>query len=264
MWQHLFGRGLVATTEDFGTRGEAPSHPELLDWLANEFVRAGWSRKEMIRLMVNSATYKQASNWRPELAERDPENRWLARQNRLRLEGEILRDCALSVSGLLNPEVGGKSFRPHLPEDVQWLSTASAWTWKDDTGPVTYRRSLYIYSQRTVQHPLLPTFDQANPNEVCTRRERSDTPLQSLALLNNETFVEAAKHLAQQMENAAPNSPAAQLDWGFRRCLGRLPTREERRRVEKLRAQVCAVAPREVGFAVAQTLLNVDEFLNRE
>ena len=264
LWLHLFGRGLVSTTEDFGTRGDLPSHPELLDWMAREFVRVGWSRKEMIRLIANSSTYRQSSAYRPELAERDPENRWLARQNRLRLEGEILRDCALSVAGLLNPDVGGKSFRPHLPEDVQWLGTASAWSWKDDTGPVTYRRSLYIYSQRTVQHPLLPTFDQANPNEACTRRERSDTPLQALALLNNSVFIESAQHLAAEMECASPHDPVGQLEYGFKRCLGRKPTSAEARRLEKLRTQVMAVQAKDAGFVVAQTLLNLDEFLNRE
>ncbi|HTI72634.1 MAG TPA: DUF1549 and DUF1553 domain-containing protein [Candidatus Limnocylindria bacterium] len=264
LWLHLFGRGLVATTEDFGTRGEKPSHPELLDWLATEFVRVGWSRKEMIRQIVNSATYRQASNARPELAERDPENRWLARQNRLRLESEILRDSALSASDLLNASVGGKSFRPHLPEDVQWLSTASAWSWTDDTGPVTYRRSLYIYTQRTVQHPLLPTFDQANPSESCTRRDRSDTPLQALALLNNGVFIEAAHHLASTAETKFPGDRATQIQYAFLRCLGRKASTTETRRMERLYDQVAKSHPGEAGFVTAQTLLNLDEFLNRE
>jgi hypothetical protein len=263
-WLHLFGRGLVATPEDFGTRGERPSHPELLDWLATEFVKTGWSRKEIIRLIVNSATYRQSSAWRPELAERDPDNRLLARQSRLRLEGEVLRDSALSVSGLLNVEIGGRSFRPHLPDDVKWLGSASAWSWTDDTGPVLYRRSLYIYAQRTVQHPLLPTFDQANPNECCTRRDRSDTPLQSLTLLNNSVFVECAQALAARMERESPNAPADRLRLGFQLCVGRAPSRAETRRLEQLYSRLQTTAPKQASLVVAQTLLNLDEFLNRE
>ncbi len=261
IWLHLFGRGLVATTEDFGVRGEAPTHPELLDWLAREFQRSGWSRKQLIRLIVTSSAYRQSSHVRSELLARDPDNRLLARQGRFRLESEILRDEALSVSGLLNPRIGGKSFRPHLPEDVKWLSTAGAWSWTDDTGPDLQRRSLYIYAQRTVAHPLLPTFDQADSSQACTRRERSDNPLQALTLLNNETFTACARALATRI---AAEPPADQIRFAFRTCLGREPGREELKRLNELTAKTRAVAPTNEFPILAQTLLNLDEFLTRE
>jgi hypothetical protein len=264
MWLRLFGRGLVATTEDFGVRGEAPSHPELLDWLATEFMRAGWSRKHIIRLLVNSAAYRQSSHTRPELLSRDPDNRLLARQGRFRLEAEILRDSALSVSGRLNPQIGGRSFRPHMEDDMKFLGTAGAWVWTDDTGPVLQRRSLYIYSQRTVPHPLLPTFDQAGPSEPCTRRERSDNPLQALTLLNNANFVDCASALALQMEPDPAARPAEQIRAAFRRCLARDPNRDELRRLETLFQRAAAVSPQDARLVIAQTLLNLDEFLTRE
>jgi Protein of unknown function (DUF1553)/Protein of unknown function (DUF1549) len=264
VWMHLFGRGLVSTPEDFGVRGERPSHPELLDWLAREFIRGGWSRKALIREIVLSAAYRQSSNWRPDLADRDPENRWLARQNRLRLEAEALRDGALAVSGLLNPQIGGKSFRPHLPEDVQWLSTASAWSWTDDTGPTVYRRSLYMYAQRTVPHPLLPTFDLADASACTVRRERSDTPLQALSLLNNPQFVECARALAARIVAEAPGRPAEQARLAFTRCTGREPSPAEARRLDRLALGLQAAAPASAPLVLAQTALNLDEFLNRE
>ncbi len=260
LWLHLFGRGLVATTEDFGVRGEPPTHPKLLDWLAGEFQRSGWSRKQLIRLIVTSSAYRQSSHVRPELLARDPDNRLLARQGRFRLESEVLRDEALTVSGLLNPRIGGKSFRPHLPDDVKWLSTAGAWSWTDDTGPDLQRRSLYIYAQRTVAHPLLPTFDQADSSQTCTRRERSDNPLQALTLLNNETFTACARALATRI--AA--EPADQIRYALRTCLGREPEREELKRLNELTAKTRAVAPTNEFPILAQTLLNLDEFLTRE
>ncbi|MBL9175591.1 MAG: DUF1553 domain-containing protein [Verrucomicrobiales bacterium] len=264
IWLHLFGRGLVATTEDFGVRGEAPSHPELLDWLALEFQERGWSRKAMIRLLVMSSTYRQASLARPKLAERDPENRLLARQNRLRLESEILRDSSLAVGGMLNERMGGPSFRPAMPADIKWLGTAGAWSWTDDTGPVLFRRSLYSFSQRTVPHPLLATFDQSNPNESCTRRDRSNTPLQSLTLLNNEVFAGAARALSARLSEERPGDPRGQVDRGFQLCVGRNPTRVEQRRLEALMKEVEGLGKTNGLFVLAQTLLSLDEFQHRE
>jgi len=264
IWLHLFGRGLVATTDDFGVRGEPPSHPELIDWLAREFVQSGWSRKHLIRLIVNSSTYRQSSRTRRDLMERDPGNRLLARQNRVRLDAEILRDSALEVSGRLNTSVGGPSFRPRMSDDLKWLGTAGAWSWADDTGPVLDRRSLYIYTQRTVPHPLLPVFDQANSSESCTRRERSNNALQALTLLNNGTFVDAARNLAVRVEMELPDNPRGQVSRAFRLCLGRPPARAETERLERLESQIRAVSPQEALFVVAQTLLNLDEFQNRE
>lgn len=264
VWLHLFGRGLVATTEDFGVRGEAPSHPDLLDWLALEFQERGWSRKAMIRLLVTSSTYRQASKARPELSARDPENRLLARQNRLRLESEILRDSFLSVGGMLNERIGGPSFRPVMPADIQWLGTAGAWSWTDDVGPVLFRRSLYSFSQRTVPHPLLATFDQANPNESCTRRDRSNTPLQALTLMNNEVFAGAAHSLATRLSKERPGNLPGQVERGFELCVGRNPTRSERRRLETLVSEIGALGRTNGLFVLAQTLLSLDEFQNRE
>lgn len=263
-WLHLFGRGLVATTEDFGVRGEAPSHPELLDWLALEFQERGWSRKAMIRLLVTSSTYRQASRARPELSVRDPENRLLARQNRLRLESEILRDSSLAVGGTLNERIGGPSFRPAMPADIKWLGTAGAWSWTDDTGPVLFRRSLYSFSQRTVPHPLLATFDASNPNESCTRRDRSNTPLQALTLLNNDVFAGAAHALATRLRADRPGDLPGQVERGFELCVGRNPTRSERRRLEALVSEVGALGGTNGTFVLAQTLLSLDEFQNRE
>lgn len=264
IWLHLFGRGLVATPEDFGVRGEPPSHPELLDWLALEFQRTGWSRKALIRRVVTSATYRQSSHARPELAQRDPDNRWLARQNRVRLDAEVLRDASLAVGGQLNREIGGRSFRPPMPEDVRWLGSAGAWTWTDDTGPALWRRSLYSYSQRTVPHPLLATFDAANPSESCTRRDRSNTPLQALTLLNNDVFVTAARALADEAMAGHPGDEAVQWDHVFRCCLGRLPDRAERRRLETLRRALAKQPGTNSLLVLAQTLLNLDEFQCRE
>ena len=263
-WMHLFGRGLVATTEDFGLRGERPSHPELLEWLASEFVRSGWSRKEIIRLIVNSSTYRQSSVARADCEVQDPLNRRLARQNRIRLEAEILRDSVLDVSGLLNREIGGRSFRPVMPPDVKFLGTAGAWTWTDDAGPVLWRRSLYSFTQRTVAHPLLATFDQAGSSEVCTRRERSNTPLQALTLLNHPTFVAAAETLGAGIHPAPGEAFSREIVALFQKCLGRNPSPAERRRLVKLGLDVERVQPGAGGRVVAQTVLNLDEFQNRE
>lgn len=256
LWQHLFGRGLVTTPEDFGLRGEAPTHPQLLDWLATEFVARHWSRKEMIRLIVNSAAYRQSSAARPELALRDSGNRFLARQNRFRLESEIIRDSALAVAGLLNGEIGGPSFHPFLPSDLKALGTAGAFHWVDSTGPERYRRGLYIFAQRTVPYPISITFDQASPVESCPRRETSDTPLQALSLLNHGIFFECAQALGRRMDDDS-GSVADRISAAFRLALARSPSRPELDRLRKLWDQ---------GYSttVAQVLLNLDEFLNRE
>lgn len=264
VWLHLFGRGLVATTEDFGLRGDSPSHPELLEWLASEFIRTGWRRKEVIRWIVNSATYRQSSAARPELVAADPENRRLARQNRLRLEAEVLRDATLEVAGLLQRDVGGKSFRPVMPADVKFLGTAGAWTWTDDAGPVLFRRSLYSFAQRTVPHPLLATLDQPGSSEVCTRRERSNTPLQSLTLLNHPLFVGAAEALGATVRSTDPTRLPSNLDRLFQHLLSRRPLPAERARLLRLVREVEQVQPGASGRVLAQTVLNLDEFLNRE
>jgi hypothetical protein len=313
VWLHLFGRGLVASTEDFGTRGERPSHSELLDWLAVSFVTSvkslnrstvespaarpaspafndltiqrfnginglAWHRKALIRLIVTSATYRQTSHFRPALMQRDPMNVLLARQNRFRLESETIRDLCLATSGLLNDDIGGPSFRPYMSEDVKKLGTAGAFTWIDTEGPETYRRGLYIFAQRTVPYPTAMTFDQAEPTQSCTRRERSNTPLQALTLLNHGLFVECARALARRIAASPPKEPwrqasglpvkrhpaarlgsrltgsqgwlprhpeedpRARLEQAFELCLARLATRAELERLEKLYQEQLTVA----------------------
>ena len=191
MWQEFFGRGLVRTSNDFGLQGDKPTHPELLDWLASEFMDRGWSVKQMHKLIVTSATYRQSSHDRPELKEKDPANTLLARQNRLRLSAEGIRDAALSASGLLYPTVGGASIRPPQPESVTKLTYGNS-KWEETQGKERYRRGLYIHFQRTSPYPQLVNFDEPNANNASTERRRSNTPLQALNLLNDPVFTEAA------------------------------------------------------------------------
>ncbi|PYI80608.1 MAG: hypothetical protein DME26_21260 [Verrucomicrobia bacterium] len=286
LWQHLFGRGLVNTPGDFGVRGDRPSHPELLDWLATEFIRCGWSRKQMIKLIVTSATYRQSSTIRPGLSEGDPQNILLARQNRFRLESEIIRDLYLAAGDLLNPDIGGRSFRPHLPEDVKAFGGAGGFNWADTEGREKYRRGLYIYAQRTVPYPVSMTFDQANPSEACPRREQSNTPLQALTLLNHGIFVECAQGLGRRMLTEPVGGPREKIQHGFQLCLGRKPTGEELARLEKLygdelrltgnepataakllgaiKANERPVPEAAVLTAVGQIILSLDEFISRE
>jgi Protein of unknown function (DUF1553)/Protein of unknown function (DUF1549)/Planctomycete cytochrome C len=206
IWQRYFGRGLVATSNDMGTQGERPSHPELLDWLAGELVARSWSLKAMHRLIVGSATYRQSSRTTPDLLERDPYNTLLARQSRVRVDAEVVRDLALAASGLLNPKVGGPSVRPQQPSGVAELGYAGSVKWKTSNGADRYRRGMYTFFQRTVPYPMLMTFDAPDSNATCTRRERSNTPLQALTLLNDPVFVECAQALARRIvRDVAPH-----------------------------------------------------------
>ena len=266
IWLHLFGRGLVNTPEDFGTRGELPSHPELLDWLADEFIQEGWSRKQIIRLIVTSTTYRQSSGMRRELLERDPQNILLARQSRLRVESEIVRDLFLSASGLLNDAVGGPSIYPPIPADVKAAGYGVGGEWIETEAPQKYRRGLYVANRRTVPYPVSMTFDQANANECTARRERSNTPLQRLALLNNPVFAECSAALAQRMA-VASGEVRNKLEFGFRVCLSRKATPAELKRLEQLIREERSRAhanDEQVWRAVADVLLNLDEFLTRE
>lgn len=214
LWEQLFGAGLVRSSDNLGSQSELPSHPELLDWLASEFIRSGWDLQAMIRLMVTSATYRQSSNVRTDLLQRDPENRLLARTVRLRLAAEAVRDQALLVSGLLVEKVGGPSVTPYLPGSTPAHS------------PDLYRRSIYSLWQRTRFNPSLATFD-APARESCTaKRPRTNTPLQALALMNEVTYVEAARALALNMIQSSP-SPEERLKTGFERAFARGPEPEE-------------------------------------
>ena len=230
-WEQFFGRGIVETSEDFGTQGAAPTHPDLLDWLATEFVRLGWSQKALHRLIVTSATYRQDAKVSPALLEKDPDNRLLARGPRFRMEAEMIRDLALSASGLLSPEIGGPSVFPPQPEGI-WDNPYSEATWKTSSGTARYRRGLYTFLRRTSPYPSLMTFD-ATSREFCTvRRVRTNTPLQALTLLNDEAFFEAARALADRIRREAPSDPRdsarerirARAAYGFRLCTSRTPT----------------------------------------
>ncbi|HUR47760.1 MAG TPA: PSD1 and planctomycete cytochrome C domain-containing protein [Candidatus Saccharimonadales bacterium] len=286
MWQHLFGRGLVESIGDFGTRGGKPSHPELLDWLATEFPRLGWSRKSFIKMVLMSSTYRQSSFVRSDLLEYDPENVLLARQGRFRLESEIVRDIYLCAGGKLNDEIGGPSIRPPTTESFRNLGNAGAFTWADTETIEKYKRGLYVLTQRTVPYPVSMTFDGPNSAETCPRRERSNTPLQALTLLNNPVFMEAAQGLGLRIQQETAGSPRKKIEHGFELCLSREPSQQELSCLERLYEQNLALTRRNPASAekiagaglseplelsetaalvsVAQVILNLDEFFNRE
>lgn len=286
IWEHLFGRGIVLTSEDFGTRGEPPSHPELLDWLASEFIARGWSRKAMIDLIVNSAAYRQASVVRPELRERDPNNVLIARQGRFREEAEITRDVFLAASGLLNPTIGGPGVRPPLPAGVAELGYANQVSWPQSQGEDKYRRGLYIFFQRTVPYPMLMTFDCPDSNVSIIRRSRSNTPLQALNLLNDPVFVECAQGLGKRLISEGPADAKEKLRFAFRLCLSREPSDAELTRLQGLLADEKKIYEKDVAsaaklvgdpkiepekapeaaawIAMGRTIMNLDEFVTRE
>ncbi|MEZ0483093.1 DUF1553 domain-containing protein [Fibrella aquatica] len=222
-WQTLFGTGLVKTVEDFGNQGEMPSHPDLLDWLAVTFqTDYNWDVKRLMKLMVMSATYRQHSYTSPELRERDPENRLLARGPATRLSAEMIRDNALMASGLLNPKIGGKSVKPYQPDGLWEINSM---TYKADTTDAVYRRSLYVIVKRSVPNPTLGTFDAPARSSCLVRRQRTNTPLQALVTLNDPTFVEAATVLGEQMAQEATVQQA--ITQTYRRLTGRMPQSRE-------------------------------------
>jgi hypothetical protein len=300
-WLHLFGHGLVRTPGDFGTRGTPPTHPELLDWLSVRFQRdLRWSRKELIRLIVTSATYRQASRYRPDAESQDPLNTLLFRQNRFRVESEIVRDLTLDAAGLLSPKIGGPSVFPPMPEELAKLSYANSFTWRNSTGEDRYRRGMYTFFKRTIPHPNLMTFDSPDANVSCVARTVSNTPLQSLTLLNNESHLEAARALAKSIwqpttvsGDPAPGddgnrsaADAARLAHVMRRCVARPPTNREIDSLMRLleasrsyyvqhvdeadrltgeqRPQNVPAAEVAAWVATVRVVLNLDEFLTRE
>lgn len=224
-WEKFFGIGIVRTTENLGSQSEWPSNPELLDFLATEFVRLKWDMKAMQKLLVTSAAYRQSSQVTPEILERDPENRLLARGPRFRLSAELLRDQALAISGLLVEKVGGPSVRPYMPEGV-WDETSrygDMRNYKADMGEGLYRRSIYTIWKRTASPPTMTIFDSPT-REICTvKRSRTNTPLQALSLLNEVTFVEAARAFAQRMILEGGATPEERIGWAFKRATGRTP-----------------------------------------
>ncbi len=247
MWQGFFGRGIVDPSDDFGLRGQPPSHPELLDWLASEFIRCGWSVRKMHKLIVMSATYRQSSAYRPELRSIDPDNRLLARQVPLRFTADQVRDAALAVSGLLTKRIGGPSVFPPQPESVAKEGYSNVW--KTSEGPDRYRRSLYTWVQRLSPYAHHVTFDAPPTNSVCTGRTRTNSPLQALTLLNDPVFFEAAQALARQIlaEDAADDLVRVQSL--MLRTLGRSPVGGEAAILESYLMQqrsIMAESPGEV------------------
>ncbi|MEZ5364461.1 MAG: DUF1553 domain-containing protein [Bryobacterales bacterium] len=231
-WQMLFGRGIVKTVEDFGSQGEWPSHPELLDWLAVEFVDSGWDVQHILKTIVTSNAYRQSSRTTPELLERDPENALIARGPRVRLPAPAIRDQALAASGLLNEKLGGPPVKPYQPAGL-WEEVSSS-SYKPDSGDKLYRRSLYTYWKRTIAPPAMTAFD-ASDREVCTvRQTRTNTPLQALNLMNDVTYLEASRKLAERMMHEAGPGPEARIERGFRLATAREPEQGEVRALEAL------------------------------
>ncbi len=231
LWRQFFGTGLSKTLDDFGSQGEWPSHPELLDWLASEFVASGWDVKHIIRTIVTSQTYRQSSAPRPELEERDPENRLLARQNRFRVDAEVVRDIALAASGLLVTKFGGPSAKPYQPDGYLATLNFPKREYSASHGDELYRRGVYTFWQRSFLHPSLLAFDAPTREECTINRTSSNTPLQALVLLNDPIFVEAARVFAGNIM-AQRRDP---IGWAFERAVSRQPTAEERRILENLR-----------------------------
>jgi mono/diheme cytochrome c family protein len=270
IWQQYFGRGIVETENDFGTQGSPPTHPELLDWLATEFMAQKWSIKAMQRLIVTSATYRQSSNARPDLDLSDPTNRLLARQARLRLDAEVVRDVSLAASGLLSPKLGGPPVYPPQPDGVMNLGQSRR-SWNASKGEDRYRRGLYTHYWRATPHPALAVFDAADGFSACTRRLRSNTPLQALTLLNDQQFFEMAEALGKRVQTESHGELPAQIDYAFRLCVARPPTSAERQRLADLFQQQLteaegdvAARQQEAWTTVARVLLNLDETITRE
>jgi hypothetical protein len=285
IWQQYFGRGLVETENDFGTQGIPPTHPELLDWLASEFIAQQWSLKAMHRLIATSATYRQSSRVRSDLVNVDANNKWLARQSRLRLDAEIIRDVGLSASRLLNTNIGGPSVFPPQPDGVMTLGQTKR-DWTPSEGEDRLRRGMYTFFWRATPHPALMVFDSADGFSACTRRPRSNTPLQALTLLNDQAFVEFAQALAVRILQEGTKSDPERVELVFRWCLARKPLSSERQRLldllnqeltafEKAPAEALALVSREKVSAfdpkqlaawttVSRVLLNLDETITRE
>jgi hypothetical protein len=284
IWQYLFGAGIVATPDDFGTQGDPPSHPELLDHLASRFIQSGWSRKALIRAIVNSATYRQSSTTRTDVESQDPSNRLLHRQNRFRLEAEVVHDLVLAVGGILDERMEGPCARPPLPDSFK--AFAYKFQWNPDASPACYRRGIYIFFQRNMVYPMLRTFDRSDTNLTCVKRERSNTPLQALTLLNDPQFLAAFRSLALRSLRDSHQSMSARIDAMVLLCLGRPPSDAERevlaRLWESLRLHyhdLPAAATALVGNApgidlpadeiaawigVGRAIINADSFVTRE
>jgi hypothetical protein len=283
-WEQLFGRGLVETSEDFGTRGTPPSHPELLDWLATELVRQKWSMKALHRLIVMSAVYRQSSRASPALMEHDPYNRLLARGPRFRMDAETVRDTVLAASGLLSHKIGGPSVFPPQPDGI-WDIPYSDEKWTPSEAEDRYRRGLYVFIRRSAPYPSFLTFDATSRERCTVRRVRTNTPLQALSALNDEAFFEAAKALAARVLRSE-SDPGSRATFAFRLVTSRAPTPAElqlvlnsyAKQLDRYRTDSPAAERVIKGFAVvgvdaaeqaawtlvANALLNLDEALTKE
>ena len=271
MWQEFFGRGIVTTPDDFGTRGAKPTHPQLLDWLSREFFDSGWNVKATYRKIVCSATYRQSSRPRPELVELDPGNSLLARQNSLRVPAETVRDSILQVSGLLSTSSGGPGVYPAQDERVTMEAFGSN-TWTTSKGADQYRRSIYTFIQRTSPFAQAITFDAPSPQRICARRDRSNTPMQALTLLNDPALIQISQAFAESLHLSNAKSDRERIGLAFRQCLTRSATNDELDRLEKYVEQ-----QRGASHASAQTtsgppawadlasvLINLHEFIVRD
>jgi hypothetical protein len=291
VWQSLFGTGLLEAPEDFGVRAAQPAQPEVLDWLALDFMEHGWSQKHLIRTIVTSATYQQDSRITPELLERDPANRLLARGPRFRADAEVVRDIALFTGGLLEEKLGGRSIYPPVPPSFFAESYIPMDFWNTATGKERYRRSLYVFRRRSLPDPVLASFDAPTGDTACVRRERSNSPLAALASLNEITFVEAAQALALRIVNEGGATDAERAAYGFRLCTARQPESHEIAQItglldsrrarlrdgwlsartiafgqtEKLPPLPANVTPNDVAAwtVAARVLLNLDETLTK-
>ena len=266
VWQAVFGTGLVETAEDFGTQGTPPSHPELLDWLAVDFMEHNWSTKHLLKLIVTSETYQQSSKITPELLERDPYNRLLARGPRFRVEGEVVRDIQLAASGLLNPAVGGRPVMPPAPAYLfEKPASYAPFPWHVDEDANQFRRSVYVFRRRSTPYPFLSTFDVPNGEASCIRRSRSNTPMQALMTLNETMSMEAAKALGERMWKEGGATDASRIAYGFKLCTGRAPHSKESSvlldMLTRHQSKPGEIAPRTL---VARVLLNLDETITKE
>ncbi len=285
MWGHYFGRGIVQTENDFGLQGTLPTHPELLDWLATQFMNNNWSMKKMHKLIVTSATYRQSSSFRNDLKEIDSANYLLARQSRIRVDAEIVRDIGLKVSGLLSTKIGGKSVYPPQPAGV-YSFTQSRMKWATSKGEDRYRRGMYTFFRRSAPYPMLTTFDTPRFNSTCTKRVNSNTPLQSLTIANDETMQEFAQALGRRVLFQKKMNTQQNIDYAFRLCMARSPnpnelkflstylqkqqtdfstTSEDAKRVAGANLPK-TISPTEAAAwtSLARVLLNLDETITRE
>jgi hypothetical protein len=291
IWQQFFGTGLVRTSADFGTQGELPSHPELLDWLALRFIEDDWNVQRLVKRILTSHAYRQSTKVTPALLEKDPGNRFLARGSRHRLDAEIIRDQALSLSGLLVPTVGGRGVLPYQPPNI-WepvgFGRSNTRFYKQGKGDDLYRRSLYTFLKRTAPAPFMSSFDAPNREQTCTVRGRSNTPMQALQLMNDVQHVEAARNLAQRIIKEGGAKDEERIQWAWRTVTSRRPAPDEAkiitdvlkghrsRYAEDLEAAKQLIAygesvadkeilPRELApwTLVANLLLNLDEVVNK-